>query len=129
MTPSLAPQSGYAYDAISDGHRELLGKDGSFVRTKAWEKSMSDDSGRCVFHSNHYTAQSACEHCQGIIRHERWCITVDRTVYYAYEIITDANKLTVGDAIILHSLGVLWANNKCEGKCNASALSHPRARV
>jgi hypothetical protein len=74
---------------------------------------MSDNSA-IVFHSNRYTAESACEHCAGIIRHERWCITVDRTVYYAYEIVADPSKLAVGDAIILHSLGVIWSANPCQ---------------
>ena len=78
---------------------------------------MSDKIATSVFHSNRYAAQSACEHCQGIIRHEPWCITVDRTVYYAYQIVADPRKLTVGDAIILHSLGVAWVENRCRGKC------------
>lgn len=69
---------------------------------------MSDDAATAIFHSNRYTAQSACEHCQGVIRHETWCITVHRAVYYAYEIVADPSKLTIGDAIILHSLGVAW---------------------
>ena len=25
-------------------------------------------------HSNQYSADSACEHCDGVIRHEPWCI-------------------------------------------------------
>jgi hypothetical protein len=28
-----------------------------------------------LYHSNGYNAQAACEHCEGIIRHERWCQT------------------------------------------------------
>lgn len=80
---------------------------------------MSDNI-ETLFHRNRYTAQSACEHCQGIIRHESWCITVDRMVYYAYEIVADPSKLTVGDAIILHSLGVAWGTNKCRDKCKAN---------
>ncbi len=85
---------------------------------------MSDDTATAVFHSNRYTAQSACEHCQGVIRHERWCIIVDRTVYYAYEIVADAGKLTVGDSIILHSLGVAWSANRCQ--CTGDANSRPQ---
>ena len=26
-------------------------------------------------HSNQYSADSACGHCDGVIRHEAWCIT------------------------------------------------------
>ena len=86
---------------------------------RQWEQIMSDNSAASVFHSNRYTAASACEHCAGIVRHEHWCITVDRTVYYAYEIVSDSGKLTLGDAIILHSLGVAWTANKCRGNCKA----------
>lgn len=82
-----------------------------------WDVYMSDNSAATVFHSNRYTAQSACEHCQGIIRHERWCITVHRAVYYAYEIVADPSKLAIGDAIILHSLGAAWGENRCPAQC------------
>ena len=102
---------------LVSGLRELPRKDDSSVRTQAWLVHMSDNPITSVFHSNHYTARSACEHCQGISRHEPWCITVDRTVYYAYEIVADPSRLTIGDAIILHSLGVLWASNSRRGKC------------
>jgi hypothetical protein len=79
---------------------------------------MPDNSIAAVFHSNRYAADSACEHCGGVIRHERWCITVDQTVYYAYEIVADPGKVSVGDAINLHALGVLWVSNKCGGAAN-----------
>ncbi len=75
---------------------------------------MFDNVATAIFHSNRYTAQSACEHCGGIIRHEPWCITADQNVYYAYEIVADPDKLTAGDAIILHSLGVTWGPNQCQ---------------
>lgn len=90
---------------------------------------MSDNAATtCVFHSNRYTAQSACEHCQGIIRHEPWCITVDCRVYYAFEIVAEPGKLTMGDALILHALGVMWGNSKCQGNrktktCGATGKS------
>lgn len=78
---------------------------------------MPDDTATTIFHSNRYAAQSACEHCQGIIRHEPWCITVDGAIYYAYQIVADPSKLTIGDALILHSLGAIWRENKCEASC------------
>jgi hypothetical protein len=40
-----------------------------------------------VYHSNRYTADSACEHCGGVIRHQNWCITRDPLVFYAYEVV------------------------------------------
>ena len=57
-------------------------------------------------HSNGYNAQAACE--QGIVRHERWCQTLNPVVCYACKIVVSADDLAIGDATILHSLGVLW---------------------
>ena len=71
------------------------------------------------YHSNTYTADSACEHCGGIIRHEKWCITKSEIVIYAYEAVLDAEKLSLGDRIILHALGVLWGGKVCAGNCKA----------
>ena len=62
------------------------------------------------YHSNRYNAQSACQLCEGIIRHERWCLTLNPVVHYACEIVVCPGKLTIGDAMILHSLGVLWGH-------------------
>ncbi len=61
-----------------------------------------------MYHSNGYNAQAACEHCEGIIGHERWCRTLNPVVSYACKIVVSADELAIGDAIILHSLGVLW---------------------
>lgn len=49
------------------------------------------------YHSNQYHAQSACEHCNGIVRHERWCITGSPAVQYAYGAVLDPEKLSLGD--------------------------------
>jgi len=54
------------------------------------------------------TSQCACQHCGGVGRHEKWCITCDAMVQYAYGVITDPEKLTVCDQLILHALGVSW---------------------
>jgi len=58
--------------------------------------------------SNRYNAEAACKHCGRVIRHEPWCIMIDPLVRYAYEILVDPSKLTLTDALILHSLGVTW---------------------
>ncbi len=71
-----------------------------------------------IFHSNQYSAEATCEHCSGVIRHESWCIT-QLAVYYAYETILDAEKLTLEDRSILHALGVRWISNPCAGPCAA----------
>ena len=60
------------------------------------------------FHSNRYHAQAACQYCQGIIRHESWCLEADPGIAYAHDIIADPKQLTTADALILHSLGVRW---------------------
>jgi hypothetical protein len=75
---------------------------------------MADNNGRVIFGTNRYNGQAACEHCGGVIRHERWCITCDPVVYYAYQIAGDASKLTLGDALLLHSLGVSWTDKHCQ---------------
>ena len=50
----------------------------------------------------------------GILRHEKWCITCDPIVQYAYAIVLDGQKLTFRDGLILHSLGVIWGHNTQE---------------
>jgi hypothetical protein len=49
------------------------------------------------YHSNGYNAQAACEHREGIIRHERWCRTLDPVVGYACKIVVSADELAIGD--------------------------------
>lgn len=60
------------------------------------------------YHSNEYNAHSVCECCHGMFEHERWCRTREPRVYYAYQIAADPSKITLGDFLILHSLGVAW---------------------
>jgi hypothetical protein len=69
---------------------------------------MSDNGLTVRYHSNHYSGHAACPHCEGIIRHKPWCIKGDPVVSYAYQIVADPRNLTAGDALILHSLGVVW---------------------
>jgi len=57
-----------------------------------------------AFHSN----QDICCHCQGILEHEHWCPSREAKVRYAYEIARNGSQITLGDALILHSLGVAW---------------------
>jgi hypothetical protein len=59
-------------------------------------------------HSNQYSADSACVHCDGVIRHESWCATQNANVHYAFQAVFDPGKLTLGDVLILHALGVVW---------------------
>jgi hypothetical protein len=64
------------------------------------------------YHTNKYTADAECAHCGGVVRHEEWCITANRQVAYAYEVLLDAGKLSIEDELILHALGVAWKQNE-----------------
>ena len=75
------------------------------------------------YHSNQYSAQTACEHCGGIVRHERWCITCDAVVRYAYSVVLEPENLTFFDRLILHALGVSWEKNPCAIACRQTAES------
>jgi hypothetical protein len=44
-------------------------------------------------HSNRYSSDRACEHCEGIIRHETWCITNNEVIRYAYQAVLNAESL------------------------------------
>jgi hypothetical protein len=59
-------------------------------------------------HSNQYSADSACGHCDGVIRHEPWCITQNASVQYVYQAVSGTGELDPGDHLILHALGVAW---------------------
>jgi len=78
---------------------------------------MYSNPAAAWFHSNRYDASSACEHCEGIVRHEPWCITLDPVVRYAYEVVLDPAKLTLLDKLALHALGVAWEKKACRAEC------------
>jgi hypothetical protein len=67
-------------------------------------------------HSNPYSADSACGHCNGIIRHEHWCITQNTSVQYAYQVVSDSSQLDPGDHLILHALGTAWTGERILSK-------------
>jgi len=63
-------------------------------------------------HENQYSADSACAHCEGVIRHEPWCLTQNAGVRYAFQVAFYPNQLTLQDHLILHALGVAWNGDK-----------------
>ena len=75
---------------------------------------MSLSSPAKLYHANRYTAESACEHCRGIVRHESWCITRNAAVCEAYQYVLEASKLPEHDRLILHALGVSWSKPACQ---------------
>ena len=64
--------------------------------------------------SNQYSADSACVHCDGVIRHESWCATENANVHYAFQAVLDPYKLSLGDQLILHALGVVWTPERSQ---------------
>lgn len=73
-------------------------------------------------HSNKYSAETACEHCAGVVRHETWCITQSPIVLYAYSAVLDAEQLSEGDQLILHALGAAWTGKECAGACKSARV-------
>jgi hypothetical protein len=70
-------------------------------------------------HSNQYNAESACGHCEGVVRHEPWCVTQNASVQYAYRALSDPGHLSTGDQLILHALGAAWTPNLQSFPCAA----------
>ena len=62
---------------------------------------MPEQDQQPLSHCNKYAADSACVHCEGIIRHESWCATQNISVHYAYQAIQDPNYLSLGDYFAL----------------------------
>ena len=67
-------------------------------------------------HSNRYSADSACLHCEGVIRHESWCLEQNANVHYAYQAVSEPDWLSLGDQLILHALGVAWTAETIQPK-------------
>ena len=63
-------------------------------------------------YDNQYSADLACKHCKGVIRHEPWCLTQNADVRYAFQVAFYPNHLTLQDHLILHALGVAWNDSK-----------------
>jgi hypothetical protein len=70
---------------------------------------MPDEALPARFHCNRYNARAACDHCGGVVRHEQWCIMLNAEVSYAHRIVMDSAALSIGDSLILHSLGAAWS--------------------
>ena len=64
-----------------------------------------------VYHSQEHNTNAACAFCAQILDHEPWCATRDPRVFYAYQIVLDPSKISLGDSLVLHSLGVVWGSS------------------
>ena len=58
--------------------------------------------------SNKYDVACRCSICNGVVRHEPWCVMVNKEMEYAFLFAVNPTIITQGDTIELHSLGVLW---------------------
>ncbi len=91
---------------------------------------MPNTSSTTWHHSNPSSMHAVCEHCGNVLQHEAWCITRNTAVRYAFQIILEPSKLTIGDALILHSLGVTWVAKSGVRKsdtCSEPSVSHENA--
>jgi hypothetical protein len=69
---------------------------------------MSTENATPVSICKRYGADYACRHCDGVIRHEPCRLSHTSSVQYAYHAISDADSLSHGDHLILHTLGARW---------------------
>lgn len=67
-------------------------------------------------HSNLYSADAACAHCEGILHHEPWCESQNETVHYANQAVKQAARLSLADRLHLHSLGVSWLGDSSQAE-------------
>jgi hypothetical protein len=74
-------------------------------------------------HSNQFTADSACGHCDGVSRHEPWCIKQNASVQYAYRAVSDPQNLSLGDHLILHALGAAWTTKRVVSKLHPNQIA------
>jgi hypothetical protein len=63
-------------------------------------------------HTNQYSTDAVCGHCDRFSYHEHWCITQNTSVRYAYQTVADPGLLSLGDHLILHALGVAWTKRR-----------------
>ena len=66
--------------------------------------------------SNKYDAAGCCAKCNGVVRHEPWCVMVNKEMEYAFLLAVNPAIITEGDTIELHSLGVLWHSGAREDR-------------
>ncbi len=78
------------------------------LRAKSYRQMQSIQNAKW-YHRNRYSADSACDHCGGIIRHERWCACENAAISYAFRAVIAPAELNEEDQIALHALGVAWS--------------------
>jgi hypothetical protein len=69
---------------------------------------MSTPGPKPWYQSNAAVSSVNCRHCNGVLRHESWCITRNANTAYAFRAVQDSDNLSQQDKCMLHSLGVSW---------------------
>lgn len=75
---------------------------------------MAEYDGYSTHHENQYSADKACKHCEGIVRHENWCITRNALVWYANAVIEEPVIMSDFDLGILKAYRIRW--NACASR-------------
>jgi hypothetical protein len=55
---------------------------------------------------NKYDAAGCCTICNGVVRHEPWCVMVNKEMEYAFLLAVNPTIITEGDTIESY---ILWA--------------------
>jgi hypothetical protein len=80
-------------------------------------------------HSNRCNTDSACGHCDAVMRHEPWCITQNAIVQYAYRAVSEPGHLSPGDHLILHALGAAWTGKElCPRRSTARRVAESKTK-
>ncbi len=77
---------------------------------------MFANSATSWYHTNRINAQESCEHCDRLRCHEKWCVVCNPLVRYAYGVVTNPERLSLRDQLILHALGVAWESAPYNGE-------------
>jgi hypothetical protein len=59
--------------------------------------------------NQYHSEDSVCAHCDGVICHEPWCIALSADGGDAFWVVLGSDRLSAGDELRLHALGVAWA--------------------
>jgi len=92
---------------VGKRERDLFESDDEFAEPDGYQMSL--------FRSNKYSLENACEVCDGLIRHEPWCIVHNNTVFKAFEAVLYG--LDEADEARLAGMGVRWTGVKKGKTC------------
>ena len=68
------------------------------------------------WYQNNGPVSACCGHCNGVLRHETWCITRNANTAYAFRAVMDSDNLSQEDKFLLHALGVCWVGKSTQAE-------------